>query len=88
MTQFIVNEKTIFFKIDASNQTNGKSPEINKNWCSCPETHGGDVQKQYGDGNSAEVWFKTGNIYLSDEAISNEGYFTKKDSLIFQPLST
>ncbi|WP_290698842.1 polysaccharide lyase family 7 protein, partial [Lacinutrix sp.] len=30
-----------FFKLGAYNQTNGKSPEINKNWCSGAETHGG-----------------------------------------------
>jgi len=54
MTQFIVNKKTIFFKLGAFTLTNGKSPEINKNWCSCPKTHGGDVQKQYGDRNFAD----------------------------------
>ena len=68
-----------FFKLGAYNQTNGKSPEINKNWCSGAETHGGDVQKQYADGNYAEVWFKTGSIEVSDAAVSNEGYFTKND---------
>lgn len=69
----------LFFKLGAYNQTNGKSPEINKNWCSGAETHGGDVQKQYEDGNYAEVWFKTAAVYVSDKAISNEGYFTKND---------
>ena len=68
-----------FFKLGAYNQTNGKSPEINKNWCSGAETHGGDIQKQYADGNYAEVWFKTGRISISDAAVSNEGYFTKND---------
>ena len=68
-----------FFKLGAYNQTNGKSPEINKNWCSGAETHGGDIQKQYADGNYAEVWFKTGSISISDAAVSNEGYFTKND---------
>jgi len=51
-----------FFKLGSYNQTNGKSPEINRNWCSGAETHGGDVQKQYADGNYAEVWFKTAHI--------------------------
>jgi hypothetical protein len=68
-----------FFKLGCYNQTNGKSPEVNKNWCSGAETHGGDIQKQYADGNYAEVWFKTGNISISDASVSNEGYFTKND---------
>ncbi|BAX81697.1 polysaccharide lyase family 7 protein [Labilibaculum antarcticum] len=68
-----------FFKLGCYNQTNGKSPEVNKNWCSGAETHGGDIQKQYEDGNYAEVWFKTGSIFVSDAAVSNEGYFTEND---------
>ena len=68
-----------FFKLGSYNQTNGKSPEVNKNWCSGAETHGGDVQKQYADGNYAEVWFKTASIEVSDAAVSNDGYFTKND---------
>ena len=68
-----------FFKLGCYNQTNGKSPEVNKNWCSGAETHGGDIQKQYADGNYAEVWFKTASIFVSDAAVSNEGYFTKND---------
>jgi hypothetical protein len=68
-----------FFKLGSYNQTNGKSPEINKNWCSGAETHGGDIQKQYADGNYAEVWFKTASIKVSNAAVSNEGYFTKND---------
>lgn len=72
-------DEGLFFKLGAYNQTNGKSPEINKNWCSGAETHGGDVQKQYKDGNYAEVWFKEASIYVSDAAVSNEGYFTKND---------
>ncbi len=72
-------EEGLFFKLGAYNQTNGKSPEINRNWCSGAETHGGDVQKQYADGNYAEVWFKAASIFVSDAAVSNEGYFTKND---------
>ena len=68
-----------FFKLGSYNQTNGKSPEVNKNWCSGAETHDGDIQKQYADGNYAEVWFKTASISISDFAVSNEGYFTKND---------
>ena len=68
-----------FFKLGAYNQTNGKSPEENKNWCSGAETHGGDIKKQYEDGNYVEVWFKTGSITISDNVVSNEGYFTKND---------
>ncbi len=68
-----------FFKLGSYNQTNGKSPEINRNWCSGAETHGGDIQKQYADGNYAEVWFKTASIRISDAAVSNKGYFIKND---------
>ena len=68
-----------FFKLGAYNQTNGKSPEENKNWCSGAETHDGDLSKQYEDGNYAEVWFKTASIQVSEAAVSNEGYFTKND---------
>ncbi|EDP70453.1 alginate lyase [Flavobacteriales bacterium ALC-1] len=68
-----------FFKLGSYNQTNGKSPEVNKNWCSGAETHGGDIQKQYADGNYAEVWFKTASISISETAVSNQGYFAKND---------
>lgn len=70
-----------FFKLGAYNQTNGKSPGENRNWCSGAETHGGDIKKQYEDGNYAEVWFKTGSISISDNAVSNEGYFNKNDKV-------
>ncbi|WP_372776818.1 polysaccharide lyase family 7 protein [Mangrovibacterium sp.] len=69
----------IFFKLGCYNQTNGKSPEVNMNWCSGAETFDGDIQKQYETGNYAEVWFKTASIYVSDDAVSNQGYFTKND---------
>ncbi len=72
-------EEGLFFKLGCYNQTNGKSPETNMNWCSGAETHGGDVQKQYADGNYAEVWFKKGSILVSKDAISNEGYFNLND---------
>ena len=72
-------EEGLFFKLGAYNQTNGKSPEINKNWCSAAETFGGDLEKQYASGNYAEVWFKQASIRVSDLAISNQGYFDKND---------
>ncbi len=68
-----------FFKLGSYNQTNGKSPDVNKNWCSGAETHNGDIQKQYNDGNYAEVWFKKASITVSDTAVSNQGYFSKND---------
>ena len=33
---------------------------------------GGDLNKQYADGNYAEVWFKSAQIEISEEAISNQ----------------
>lgn len=71
----------LFFKLGTYNQTNGKDPKVNKIWCSGAETHDGDIQKQYADGNYAEVWFKTANITISDDAISNAGYFESNDGL-------
>lgn len=71
----------LFFKQGCYNQTNGKSPEVNGVWCSGAETHGGDIEKQYADGNYAEVWFKEASVEISDDAISNEEYFTKNDFL-------
>ncbi len=72
-------EEGLFFKLGCYNQTNGKSPEVNRNWCSGAETFGGDIQKQYETGNYAEVWFKEADIYVSDDAYSNQGYFEKND---------
>ncbi|WP_347372760.1 polysaccharide lyase family 7 protein [Aequorivita sp. Q41] len=71
----------LFFKLGCYNQTNGKDPKVNKVWCSGAETHGGDIQKQYADGNYAEVWFKSASIEISDHAISNAGYFEANDGL-------
>ena len=70
-----------FFKIGSYNQTNGKSPAVNRIWCSGAETHDGDIQKQYADGNYAEVWFKDVELFISDDVISNEGYFSANDQL-------
>jgi len=74
-------DEGLFFKLGSYNQTNGKSPEVNGVWCSGAETHGGDIQKQYEDGNYTEVWFKEASIYVSDASVSNEEYFTKNDFL-------
>ncbi len=72
-------EEGLFFKLGCYNQTNGKSREVNKIWCSGAETHGGDIPKQYADGNFAEIWFKSGEIIVSEGAVSNEAYFIKND---------
>lgn len=72
-------EEGLFFKLGCYNQTNGKSPEVNKIWCSGAETYEGNIQKQYETGNYAEVWFKEATILVSDSAVSNEGYFIKND---------
>ena len=74
-------DQGLFFKLGCYNQTNGKDPVVNRVWCSGAETHGGDIQKQYADGNYAEVWFKDGNIVVSDKSISNAGYFAANDGL-------
>lgn len=71
----------IFFKLGCYNQTNGKDPKVNKVWCAGAETHGGDVKKQYEDGNYAEVWFKSAKIEVPEDAISNRGYFEANDGL-------
>lgn len=71
----------LFFKLGCYNQTNGKDPKVNKVWCSGAETHEGDLQKQYADGNYAEVWFESANIEISKDAYSNAGYFAANDGL-------
>ena len=71
----------LFFKQGCYNQTNGVDPTVNGVWCAGAETHGGDLKKQYADGNYAEVWFKSATLQVSDDAISNAGYFTANDGL-------
>lgn len=44
--QNVYAEEGLFFKLGSYNQTNGKSPEINRNWCSEVDTYGGDIQKR------------------------------------------
>ena len=74
-------DEGLFFKQGSYNQTNGKDPVVNKVWCAGAETHGGDIQKQYADGNYAEVWFKEASVEIPADAISNEGYFAANDGL-------
>ncbi len=71
----------LFFKLGCYNQTNGKDPKVNRVWCSGAETHNGDLEKQYADGNFAEVWFKEATIEISEESVSNAGYFEANDGL-------
>ncbi len=71
----------LFFKLGSYNQTNGKDPKVNRVWCSGAVTHDGDIQKQYADGNFAEVWIKDASIEISENAISNAGYFAANDGL-------
>ncbi len=75
------SDEGLFFKLGSYNQTNGKDPKVNKVWCSGAETHNGDIQKQYSDGNYAEVWFKKAKIEISEDAYSNAGYFKANDGL-------
>jgi len=74
-------DQGLFFKLGSYNQTNGKDPAVNGVWCSGAETHGGSLEKQYADGNYAEVWFKSGKLEISKDAISNAGYFAANDGL-------
>lgn len=74
-------DEGLFFKQGAYNQTNGKDPKVNKVWCAGAETHDGDLEKQYADGNYAEVWFKSASVEVPEDAISNDGYFAANDGL-------
>ena len=74
-------DQGLFFKLGCYNQTNAKDPKVNKVWCSGAESHDGDLQKQYADGNYAEVWFKSASITISEKAYSNAGYFAANDDL-------
>ncbi|UII31619.1 polysaccharide lyase family 7 protein [Fulvivirga ulvae] len=66
-------DEGLFFKQGSYNQTNEKANGA--------ETFGGDIQKQYETGNYTEVRFKEASIYVSEDAVSNEGYFIKNDDL-------
>ena len=75
------SEEGLFFKLGCYNQTNGKDPKVNRVWCSGAETHGGNIEKQYADGNYAEIWVKSAELKISPDAISNAGYFEANDAL-------
>lgn len=51
-----------YFKQGTYNQTNGKSPEDNILWNTGANTHGGNITKQYENGDYTEVWFKQASI--------------------------
>jgi len=51
-----------YFKQGAYNQTNGKDPKKNMVWCAGAETYGGDIAKQYANGDYTEVWFKEATV--------------------------
>ncbi len=55
----------MYFKQGAYNQTNGKSPSKSMVWCAGADTYGGNIEKQYENGDYAEVWFKDSTIGLS-----------------------
>lgn len=54
-----------YFKQGAYNQTNGKAPEKNMVWCAGADTYGGDIAKQYENGDYTEVWFRTATVGAS-----------------------
>ncbi len=51
-----------YFKQGNYNQTNGKSPNDNMIWSTGADTYGGDIAKQYQNGDYAEVWFRHATI--------------------------
>ena len=51
-----------YFKQGAYNQTNGKAPETNIVWSSGADIYGGDIAKQYANGDYTEVWFKAAKV--------------------------
>ncbi len=69
----------LFYKQGCYNQTNGKPIEMNRVWCAGAETNGGDIKKQFANGNYAEVWFNKSRLFVSPDAVSNQGYFDKND---------
>ncbi len=52
----------MYFKQGSYNQTNGKDPSKNMVWCTGAEVYGGDIQKQYANGDYAEVWFSKATV--------------------------
>jgi len=51
-----------YFKQGAYNQTNGKSVSTNIVWSSGADVHGGDIAKQYENGDYTEVWFRDATV--------------------------
>ncbi len=51
-----------YFKQGNYNQTNGKSPDDNRIWSAGADIYGGDIAKQYENGDYTEVWFKRATI--------------------------
>ena len=51
-----------YFKQGAYNQTNGKSPTINMVWGTGADIYGGDIAKQYANGDYTEVWFREATV--------------------------
>jgi len=51
-----------YFKQGAYNQTNGKAPSTNKVWSSGADVYGGDIAKQYANGDYTEVWFREATV--------------------------
>ncbi|MGB0838218.1 MAG: polysaccharide lyase family 7 protein [Flavobacteriaceae bacterium] len=48
-----------FFKAGAYNQSNGKDPVKNNVWNTGSNSFDGNIEKQYNNGDYAEVWFKS-----------------------------
>ncbi|MFK8163290.1 MAG: polysaccharide lyase family 7 protein [Lewinella sp.] len=51
-----------FFKQGAYNQTNGRDPATNMVWSTGANTYEGDLEKQYANGDYAEVWFRASSV--------------------------
>jgi hypothetical protein len=51
-----------FFKQGAYNQTNGKEPGSNMVWSTGADVYGGDITKQYENGDYTEVWFRAATV--------------------------
>ncbi|MDA8692989.1 polysaccharide lyase family 7 protein [Saprospiraceae bacterium] len=52
----------MYFKQGAYNQTNGKKPETNMVWSTGADIYGGDIEKQYANGDYTEVWFRDATV--------------------------
>ena len=61
-----------YFKQGAYNQTNGKSPEDNLIWNTGADIYDGDINKQYANGDFAEVWFKQATVGAGTKPLTND----------------